>query len=262
MDVSKFFKYLGILGLVTIFQAAYAFDRDENLQPFNEIRLNVGGNVTLIPGNQPRIRVSVTRGDAEHLEVQVKNGALVLDDTRRTFTKTLKALFTREEPELDVEGTIVYSTLNEIRTNFGADVNSDSLVTNSLKLGVWGSGDINIDRLDVQHELDLSINGSGDILIKQGAASRSEVSIMGSGNINFLRGEIPQTTVNLGGSGSYSGRNVATINSVVRLVGSGDASVQASGVLDVTIMGSGSVIYRGNAQLKQNLVGSGTITKE
>jgi len=66
----------------------------------------------------------------------------------------------------------------------------------------------------------------------------------------------------MAGSGDYRGLGLATTTSTVRSAGAGTVEVAARDRLDVTVIGSGNVLYTGSPQVQQSILGSGTIQKK
>lgn len=104
-----------------------------------------------------------------------------------------------------------------------------------------------------------SIAGSGDIDITGVQGGALNVEIFGSGNITAT-GMADSVNVTLNGSGNVLCAELQVQDARVRLNGSGNVNVYATRSLDATISGSGNVLYGGNpAQVQTSVPGSGSI---
>lgn len=101
--------------------------------------------------------------------------------------------------------------------------------------------------------------GSGDSEIV-GVRSRSfSAEIAGSGNIRGS-GQADRGDYSIRGSGDMDFSNLRTKDSEASIAGSGAIELFATGTLDATIRGSGSIRYRGNpAKVNRSIAGSGEI---
>ena len=74
-------------------------------------------------------------------------------------------------------------------------------------------------------------------------------------------GKADSQDIDISGSGSYEALDLESKEAEIDLGGSGKASVNVLDDLDVTISGSGSVQYRGNPTVIQDIRGSGEVRK-
>lgn len=93
--------------------------------------------------------------------------------------------------------------------------------TRALELSSAGSGDLAV--ASVEGPVEISLVGSGDVLVRGGTASRLEVSSMGSGDVAF-RGTVGDVEVSSMGSGDVSVARV-TGNVSRSSMGSGDVHI-------------------------------------
>ena len=121
-------------------------------------------------------------------------------------------------------------------------------------------------------EINLSINGSGNITARNGitvkgtingsgeltflAAKKASLFVNGSGVISTLR-STENTTINVTGSGDIDIKEAA--NTTVKIIGSGDVTIgKAEGNMSINILGSGDVTAAGTVEeLKCEITGSG-----
>ncbi len=105
----------------------------------------------------------------------------------------------------------------------------------------------------------LSIAGSGKMESVNNINSEDvEVLIMGSGSVK-LKGNADNLDVLFQGSGNVEAYDLTTKSTKIRIEGSGSAKVNAEEELDVNIMGSGKVFYKGVPKMTQSISGSGKI---
>ncbi len=119
---------------------------------------------------------------------------------------------------------------------------------------IFGNGVISV------NSLSLDIEGSGDIEMENLQVNELHTSISGSGNATYSGTSIVQHhSIDINGSGKIKAFEL-TVNSVdVDIDGSGECRVKALQSLDVNISGSGDVYYQGNPGITSNISGSGNI---
>jgi hypothetical protein len=143
---------------------------------------------------------------------------------------------------------------------FNSNVSIHIALPHLEELSVNGSGSIVGKGPFVVKDLELDINGSGDIKLEINA-EEVEVSIKGSGDIS-LAGEAKETDISVMGSGDLQALKLETEESDISIKGSGDVKVNVTKRIDIGIYGSGDVQYRGNPkQTEINIKGSGEIKK-
>ena len=108
-------------------------------------------------------------------------------------------------------------------------------------------------------KLSLKISGSGDITLDVNTPEIT-ASISGSGDMH-LSGETEKQTIKIAGQGDYMAEELKSEDTKLNIAGSGDIRVFADNKLDVSIAGSGTVLYKGSATVKQHVAGSGEIRK-
>ena len=128
--------------------------------------------------------------------------------------------------------------------NFGVSDSEDVTVyvTSPDFLGITlrGSGDFECQQLLDTDNLDIVLNGSGDIKFDNIICDQVDVSLVGSGDVEL--------------------KNVKTLRSYVNLVGSGDVKVyfDESGSVESHLTGSGDITLKGTVnKYDSNVRGSG-----
>ncbi len=127
------------------------------------------------------------------------------------------------------------------------------------KLTLTGSGKIHMESRLAGEHADVSVPGSGDILLDRVETGSLSVSLAGSGTIKIEAGTAGSQQVKVDGSGDYRAGEFKTDVAKVSVNGSGACKVWAEKTLDVSIGGSGEVTYHGGAQVRQRITGSGSV---
>ncbi|MDB4922357.1 head GIN domain-containing protein [Mucilaginibacter sp.] len=124
-----------------------------------------------------------------------------------------------------------------------------------------GSGSIKVDGTVSGDKVNISLSGSGSISSSVKAGD-FHTAISGSGSI-ALSGSADETKVVISGSGEMDGRHFKTNTASVTIAGSGNAHFGADKSISARIVGSGNVVYTGNATITDSrTVGSGRLSKE
>lgn len=124
-------------------------------------------------------------------------------------------------------------------------------------VNINGAGDVRGVSVFTGDELDVFINGSGDIELEV-EMQKVDTRINGSGDVK-LAGSASDHSVKINGSGDVSTLNMETMNSSVSIHGSGDVWVHAEKNLAVSVEGSGDVHYKGTPEVSSKIQGSGEV---
>lgn len=183
--------------------------------------------------------VNITQSEPYGLEVTADDNLQeLLTSTVANGTLTLGM---KPNTSINAVTPIVYEitvpSLREIRVSGSANVNLGSFEGDTLTINIPGSGTVNAADLRVT-DLSAEVGGSGAVIL--------------SGSADSLR-------VNYSGSGSFNGEAFPVADAVVDISGSANATVNATGTLNVNIGGSGVVTYMGDPQVTQRVSGSGIV---
>lgn len=126
-------------------------------------------------------------------------------------------------------------------------------------LSIAGSGSIRSETKISGNDIDLSISGSGSMLLDV-QSPKISTDISGSGSV-LLSGATRSFDASINGSGDVKAFNLLSETAEVDINGGGNVEVAASRELDVEISGSGDVVYRGNPSVKTSKHGSGSVRK-
>lgn len=185
----------------------------------------------LVSGDEGKITIEGEENLLEHIVTEVKGGKLVVKTENNvnlstSWNKTIKV-------------TIPFRDINSVSLAGSGDLwNEDTIKTNSLEVSLAGSGDVII---DVEaNAVEGNLAGSGDLTLK-GSTNDLEVSLSGSGDIHAF--------------------GLDANNTVVSIAGSGDAEVVSNKSIKARVSGSGDIEYKGNPSKEDTKVsGSGSIS--
>lgn len=197
-----------------------------DIEKFNSISLLSHANVYVSQSDQHKVSIKAKLDVIELLNTDVNADRWVIKFTRCVNSSEPIDIYIEtpdyEEIEIGGSGNI-----------FGKGL----MKQDELELSINGSGNINL-HLDVK-DLYTKVNGSGSVSIK-GKAKESEVKINGSGDVNAFE--------------------LLSDNTEVKVNGSGDVNVYSSNSLEVKINGSGDVNYKGAPQqMNSSVNGSGKL---
>jgi len=250
--------------------------------------------------NATSFDVYVSQADTFSVRVVASENLLPLVETYRSggslLVKTRElSCITGTSP---VEVYVSMPEIEQLNLTASGTMNCSSVHGDEVELGLTGSGIMNIDTV-VASELYMRNSASGHLNCLVTEAPYGDVRMSGSGEIDFgdltaeelevrhsssgiVRGGIHGAAtcdISLSGSGrvvlygdseeiltshSASGRldvlDVLATDAETHSSGSGNTYVNVSGLLDVTILGSGNVIYKGNPEeFIYRITGSGNV---
>ncbi|OUR99002.1 DUF2807 domain-containing protein [Flavobacteriales bacterium 33_180_T64] len=184
----------------------------------------------LVAGTEGKITLEGESNLLQYVVTEVKNGSLHI--------KTKKGKNLSPSWNKTIKITIPFEDINKVALSGSGDLwNEDKIIANNLEVSLSGSGDI-ILNLQTKH-VSGKVTGSGDLTLK--------------GSTTDLKAGVT-------GSGDFHGFNLQSTNTDVSVTGSGDAAVVCSGHLKARVTGSGDIEYRGNPKTEDTKVsGSGSI---
>ncbi|WP_028873469.1 head GIN domain-containing protein [Psychroserpens burtonensis] len=184
----------------------------------------------LVAGTEGKITIEGESNLLEYIVTEVKGGKLII--------KTEKGKNLDPSRNKTIKITIPFKAIDTVSLSGSGDL--------------WNEDYINSDILDV------SLSGSGDIVLTiQTKSATGKVS--GSGDLT-LKGATNDLRAGVTGSGDFHGFDLKSTNTDVSVTGSGDAEVVCTGQLKAKVVGSGDIVYRGNPTKEDSKVtGSGSI---
>ena len=185
----------------------------------------------LVKGDEGKLTIEGEENLLDYIVTEVKDNNLIVKvennvNLKPSWNKTIKI-------------TIPFRDINRVSLSGSGDLwNEDTITAETLDVSLSGSGDV---VLTVETKtLDASVSGSGDLTVK-GATNNLEASVAGSGD--------------------FHGFNLVANNTIVSVAGSGDAEVVSNETLKARVAGSGDIEYRGNPKKEDTKVsGSGSIS--
>jgi hypothetical protein len=174
---------------------------------FSEIKCKIGGDITVTRAEQATLRITADDNLLPIITTEVQDGALIVSAEESYSSKTRVCL------------QIEVPMISRVEVLGSADVLLDSVTDEKLAINICGSGDI--EAVGEVLSLDVVINGSGELKLKQ--------------------------------------LQVQTCN--IRINGSGDAVLSVAESLDAQINGSGDITYYGTPHVQVKMRGSGNLTK-
>ena len=201
------------------------------LDDFHSIELQSSSDVEIWQGDVQKVEVTGHQNIIDKLETDVINKTWDIDLEKGCY-KDLE----------DMTVVITIPDVENVKISSSGDVSLN--------------GDMDLDRLD------LKINGSGDIAANGSLIMDDlKIKINGSGNIE-IDGETETQSIEILGSGKVRTFDLQTQDSAIKVNGSGDVEVAVSEKLDIRILGSGDVFYKGSpTDFFANIDGSGNVEK-
>ncbi len=226
--------HLKILGITLLFaiwgSTTYAQNTEtRNLSSFSRVNIGISGDVELIEGSRPSIKIRANGVDLSDIETEVLGNKLRIR-WRRGYRNWRR--------RANVKIWLTYTSLSEVGVSGSADVLAKSVIKGrDLYLRISGSG-----------------NFEGQIAVKN-----LETRISGSGRLN-ISGTTNSQMIGISGSGSVRAFDLNSDSAEVRISGSGSARLSVRNALTAKISGSGSVRYKGNPpRIISKSSGSGSV---
>lgn len=204
--------------------------KEITIDNFNAINTLGSFNVNIFKGAGQKVEVVGHSNIIELLETKVSNETWNIELKNGRSIKSALTI------------NIVVPTLNyAILKGSGNIIIDDFSSSETVHIGIYGSGDIELYKNDGCKNLNVNIDGSGIIYVHD----------------QFL--DIEKIDLEIIGSGSFDGFANETDQSTVRIVGSGACNLSINNLLKANIHGSGKVNYKGNPTIESNVKGSGKV---
>lgn len=145
-----------------------------------------------------------------------------------------------------------------LRTSWNKTIKITIPFKDVSKVSLSGSGDLYTKDVIKANNLEVSLAGSGDVIVMVDTES-VEGNISGSGDLT-LKGTTNNLDASVSGSGDFNGFDLEANHTIVAVAGSGDAEVVSNKSIKARVSGSGDIQYRGNPKREDTKVsGSGSI---
>ena len=234
------------LSMIGFFLLADPIQR--NLQPFKQLYVKQGIEVTLIKGTEYKAKVDVSGCDSQDVLTEVNNGRL-----------TIRMRPNGRYKNIEVKVALTYVNLNEIDvSSAGIVMGSDLLESEVLDIEVSSSGSLELNILS--NRLDLEVSSAGFVALNL-EVNRLEVDISSAGNVE-LTGQVHDQALYISSGAHYEGFKMISERTLVDISSGGLAQVYAKEKLDVHASSGGSVEFQGSpVSLSKRLSSGGSVSK-
>lgn len=167
-----------------------------DLKDFNKITVNGQGNIDFVQSPDFLVVLHAEEGVAERLNCYVRNGRLVLERKDRSLPMRAKYSFTIQAP-----------LVTKICVNGAADLDMASYMADeNLDIEVNGAGDLKCSGIIVPG-FNIMVNGAGDIDASDILVDALSVEVNGAGDAK-LSGEAQTASFRLSGAGDIDARDL------------------------------------------------------
>ena len=245
----------------------HKFDRSNNtkasiMKYFNLLLISISiivlSSCNCIEGHGPTISQSYTIEEVEGLILDISANVKINNN------KSSEVIISAQENILEVIQLEEKGGVLRVRSNVPCITKSDVMIEMSMetikKLHLRGSGVIDCYGTFINDEVELKIDGSGEIHLDN-EANDIEISINGSGDI-YLEGNADFMDINVNGSGKLRAYDLELEDCEVVINGSGDCYLNVKDDLDVVVRGSGDVFYTGSPNISTRISGSGSVKRK
>ncbi|QNA85823.1 DUF2807 domain-containing protein [Sphingomonas sp. So64.6b] len=212
--------------------SADAAERNYSVGSFDRIRIDGPFDVRLDTGKAPGAHADADVRTLDQLVIRVEGTTLIVRIGNEGWGETPGAA--RKAPIV----TLSTPMLRAANVNAGA-----RLTVNGMN----------------GQRIDLSINGSGVLVVSDIAADQLNATVIGTGNIT-LNGRAAKTRLLTNGSGSIDASALDVSDLVVRLDGTGETRAAARYTASVTTTGLGAVIVTGDPACTVRAIAGGPVT--
>ncbi|HOY37988.1 MAG: DUF2807 domain-containing protein [Bacteroidales bacterium] len=240
---------------------------EKDTRGVNGIEINDIIDVVLVKSDTAKIIIEAQENIIDLVSTEVDNGICKVEFVRGYNVR----------PTLPVTVYIYTNIISSIEIDGSGDLTTNGIfdTLGNLEIDINGSGNVDFAWLEA-NDIYLEIDGSGDINVT-GNGQNMSTTIDGSGNLHmgtelagtsfringsgdiFISGWSASNILHIDGSGDFYGFDLETETTSVFIDGSGNAEVWATENLLVEIDGSGDVVYRGNPNINSGGSGSGNL---
>lgn len=210
-------------------------------------KVNGSFDVVIEQGPEQRIEAVGHQNIIDRLDINVRNKTAEIE-LKHGFYHDYELVIYITVPDLEF-----------VNLNGSGDVELYSFNNlDQLELKINGSGDIKgKGTLFIDGEFEVSINGSGDANLDV-MCDAFEFRQAGSGDLRIF-GSTTDQDLRINGSGNIKAFDFESINCKVKIYGSGNAQIRAAETLDASIFGSGDIAYKDYPGINFNSAGSGNL---
>lgn len=212
------------------FTAGPVVSEERSIDDVTAVVLETAGDLTITRG-EPSLTISAGSAVISSLTAEIRDGVLYLGQAPGIIPN-----WSRD----NVRYALQLPTIESLLIEGSGDVVGDFAGADDVEISIEGSGDVEASGIDAD-AVTVSIGGSGDIELS-GATTALRASIEGSGDIDA--------------------DDLSAVDATTSIDGSGEIRVHATGTLDASISGSGTVTYSGGAKVTSSIDGSGEIVQD
>ena len=206
--------------------------------------LKVQGSVDVVytqTSGKQKVEVYGSDNLVDLVEVKVKDNTLLVQ-AKKGYSFIIKD---GAKLEVHVSAPMVKTAL--INGSADIDFKNGIDIQGDINLTVNGSGDIEAKKVRCA-DLNIKVNGSGDIELANIKATSVNACVNGSGDI-ALKGQCAESNLSVSGSGDISASSLKADNVNASVSGSGDITCHATKTLTTRVSGSGDIGYKGNPEI-------------
>lgn len=184
-------------------------------------------------------------------------GNVDISDDGKVLHIGIRGMVLRHREPLSID--LVLPALAAVTIDGSGDSTVNGFSGDAVAIELNGSGSLRFNGR--YRQLKLGLSGSGDLDVNGGAAiDRVETSLMGSGRITVV-GNARELAATMTGSGHLDAEHLRSEEVALRQTGSGNSAVQARSKVGVTLSGSGNVEVHGNpGERSVSRAGSGSVS--
>lgn len=216
------------------------------LQPFEKIQVNGDFEVQIDTGSESSVVIKADENLLDLVVTHVSGDQLIIEPRNNDCLR----------PSHRILITVTTPVLSDIHLDGSGYIHCQGLETDELAINLQGSGEIMFYSAKATSAV-VYLQGSG--LISCGAFTENlTAQLEGSGEIT-MNGASVNADLKIIGSGRINADQMTTDVCYAYISGSGRIDTQVNNALDITIIGSGMVVYRGNPTVESYISGSGKV---
>ncbi len=213
----------------SVFGSRLVVEQTRSVAPFNSIEIMGSCDVYFVQSATQELRLVGEDNILPLIRTWVRSDGTLVIENRKSYESKV--------------GVQVYASMLEIRGFY-----------------IYGAAIVEGEQPFHSEELNLVIGGSGDMRMTV-AAQKIITSIYGSGDV-FLGGSTKLHDIKIFGSGNVNALDLITSRTEITLAGSGNCHVYVRDVLDIVLIGSGNIYFKGNpGVINSHISGSGNLIK-
>lgn len=211
-----------------------------NLENFNQIHLNVSGNLEYTQSENGKSGVTIIASEsiADRIVVSTKDGILSIN-------------YKKDQQNGLIIGNSQIKIINHNPNNSQIRIIAHSPAIEGVEIN--SSGDVTLNDEIRCDKLTCKINGSGDIEARHLLCNSVAIHVNGSGDVD-LAGKAKHAELNVNGSGEIDSEQLLCKTVKATVKGSGDINCYAAEELNTYVWGSGDITYSGNPRVTNDHV--------